>query len=152
MNNLLSTSKKVSPVATTEAMMSVKKPTTSEKIQAPTQVDNKSMDSPATVDRSTKKASTEDATAAPIRQPKTIHKHRKSIGTKGRPSPVSAVADRLALLQREEKLSARKLRQIKRRLFLEAVGKQEPPTRIKSPRNSIRLQEGTGKKNRTAKE
>mmetsp|Transcript_2768 Transcript_2768/g.4067 ORF Transcript_2768/g.4067 Transcript_2768/m.4067 type:complete len:157 (-) Transcript_2768:416-886(-) len=91
--------------------------------------------------------------AVPARpQKKPAHPHRKSVASAiGRPVAAGVAVDRRALLQNEEdRILVRKLRKIKRRLFLEAVN-PEQPLPIKSPRSVVR-QELTGKKSRTGKE
>lgn len=96
-------------------------------------------------------SSMKNPAAAPARPQKPVHRHSGSIGTSCHPTS-AGTADRRALLQKNEdkRMSARNLRKIKRRLFLEAVNSDQP-SRIKSPRNSI-LQDAAGKKKRTGRE
>lgn len=80
------------------------------------------------------------ASAEPIRRPqKPTHKHR-ICGTRGS-------TDMRASWKTETHTSARQLRKIKRRLFLEAVG-QQPPRATKSSLKASR----SGKTSQTGKE
>jgi len=81
-------------------------------------------------------------------QKKAVHPWN-STGAKGHAAATGIVGMR-ALLQNEERTSAKKLRKIKRRLFLEAVHSEQPICN-RSPRNVARL-EIAGKRNRTGRE
>jgi len=100
----------------------------------------------------TKKSAVEEVAAPARPQKKPVHLHQKSIGTRGRAASTGTIDGRReALLQNDqERIIARKLRKIKRRLFLEAVNSEQPSigtkgsavatgtVRIKSPRNVVR--------------
>lgn len=92
---------------------------------------------------SSKKIATDLIVALPC---KPVHTHRKSIVAK---IHSVAVADRCdpVFQQNEERMSARNLRRIKRRLFLEAVNSNHVESPRKPHRNLVRL-EVTEKKNR----
>jgi len=96
-----------------------KKPTAVEKTAAPPR--QKPAHTP--IYDSTKKLDVKDAAAPARPQKKPIHPHRKSIGTKSR---AAVDGRRVTLLHNEERTSARKLRKIKRSLFLEAVNAEQP--------------------------
>mmetsp|Transcript_26370 Transcript_26370/g.47788 ORF Transcript_26370/g.47788 Transcript_26370/m.47788 type:complete len:156 (+) Transcript_26370:49-516(+) len=100
---------------------------------------------------STKKLSVVEIAAPARPQKKPAHPHRKSVASTKCRAAAAVAVDRRALLQtEEERILVRKLRKIKRRLFLEAVN-PEQPIPIKSPRSVVR-QELTGKQSRTGKE
>jgi len=149
--NLFSpTPQKISPMSIRDSMNN--KPTAVEKTAAaPWQ---KPVHTP--IYGSTMKNPAVEEVVAPARpQKKVVHPHQKSIGTKSRAAAASTVdgrdGRRVALLQNnQERTSARQLRKIKRRLFLEAVNSEQPSigtkgsaaatgtVRIKSPRNVVR--------------
>ena len=134
------TPQKVSIKATTETTTLAKKP--AERVVVTPLTLKKPLHPPV----STKKIATELFDALP-RKP--VHPRLTSIVAKVHPV---VVADRRNTLmqQSEERISARTLRRIKRRLFLEAVNSDHllcTESLHKSPRNSARL-EVTGKENR----
>lgn len=95
-----------------------------------------------------------NSASAPAHPQKPAHRHSGSIGTRLNPAATST-ADRRALSQKNEDkgMTARDLRKIKRRLFLQAVNSDQPTSRsIKSPRNSFVRQEVGGKKKQVGKE
>mmetsp|Transcript_16850 Transcript_16850/g.29009 ORF Transcript_16850/g.29009 Transcript_16850/m.29009 type:complete len:175 (-) Transcript_16850:299-823(-) len=104
------------------------------------------------IHRSMQNPAVEEMSVPARPQKKPAHPHWKSTSTKGR---ASVESKRPSLMQNEDRMSARRLRKIKRRLFLEAVN-SEPHNRVKSrtvksPWNVVR-QDLPGKKNRTGKE